>query len=236
MRLYIEKLLSIKNVVPHSCAFCGQYPQRARVCKNCIDVLPWMHTFCERCGQSLPTQLPVGTMCASCQKTPPYFVKARAPFRYAFPIDTALKAMKFRRQLIYAPAFASLLLQSVETEFSQCDALIAVPLHRWRQAMRGFNQATELSFELAKLTNLPMISNVVRVRPTQSQSGLTSAMRKRNLHRAFAVKGRLTVCRPLIIDDVITTGTTCAQLALAILEAGAETVSVLTVARASQSR
>lgn len=177
--------------------------------------------------------LPAGVLCAACQNQAPVYAKARSPFHYAFPIDSALKAMKFRRQLMYAPAFASLLLPVLETEFDECDSLVAVPLHRWRHVTRGFNQAAEICKEMADRAGLPVADNVVRTRPTKSQSGLNSAMRKKNLRDAFSVLGNLPSRYPLVIDDVITTGATCEQLAVALKSAGAERVGVLTVARAS---
>lgn len=141
--------------------------------------------------------------------------------------------MKFHRQLMYAPAFASLLVSLLKSEFSDCDGLVAVPLHRWRHITRGFNQAAELCKELAKRTGLPVLDSVARVRPTKSQSGLSSAMRKKNLRGAFAINGKPVPRYPLVIDDVITTGATCEQLARALRSAGVERVGVLTVARAS---
>ena len=141
--------------------------------------------------------------------------------------------MKFRRHLIYAPAFASLLLPVLMSEFSDCDALVAVPLHRWRYITRGFNQAAELCCELVAHTGLPSFAGAVRVRSTKTQSGLTSALRKKNLRGAFAMQGKLHARFPLIVDDVITTGATCEHLAIALRGAGAEKVGVLTVARSS---
>jgi predicted amidophosphoribosyltransferase len=76
-----------------------------------------------------------------------------------------------------------------------------------------------------------MLRQVYRHRATRSQAGLTAAERNRNVRNAFAVKGNVLYRYPLIIDDVITTGATCAQLANALLNAGAEKVGVLTVAR-----
>jgi ComF family protein len=198
-----------------------------------MDIFPWNIVFCECCGQPVVTKLPPGIFCATCQQRLPAYAKARSPLRYAFPIDTALKAMKFRAQLMYAPAFASLLLPALESEFGECDALVAVPLHRWRHIRRGFNQAAELCKDLAAGTKLPVIDNAVRVRSTQTQSGLTSTMRKANMRGAFLVRGKLGARYPLIVDDVITTGTTCEHLAIALLEAGAEKVGVLTVARSA---
>jgi len=161
------------------------------------------------------------------------FYRARAPFHYAFPVDAALKKMKFRRQLAIAPAFAELLLPVLQAEFSRCDALVPVPLHRWRHVTRGFNQARELCKPLSKMTNIPVLDSAVRVKATGSQSGLSAAERRRNLHGAFVARSGLHSRYPLIIDDVITTGTTCSQLAHALRQAGASRVGVLAVAHSS---
>lgn len=230
------KFSLVDILIRHSCVFCGDAQESLRICRRCEDVLPWNTLFCERCGQPVIGVLPAGILCASCQKRMPVYTKARSPFRYAFPVDTALKAMKFRRQLMYAPAFASLLLPVLRTEFDECDSLVAVPLHRWRHITRGFNQATEICKEIADRVNLPVAENVVRTRPTKTQTGLNSEMRKKNLRGAFSVLGNLKSRYPLIIDDVMTTGTTCEQLAAALKKAGAERVGVLTVARASMNR
>ena len=158
--------------------------------------------------------------------------KARAPLIYDFPVDDVIKAIKFRRQLWYVPALGELLLRNLQSDFAEVDALLPVPLHRWRQVKRGFNQAMELCRPLRKGTGLPILTQAVRIRATTAQTGLKAKERKRNLQNAFAVSGRLNSRHPLIVDDVITTGETCSQLAVELLRAGANSVSVLTVARA----
>jgi len=223
----------MQRLIPQSCVFCGNAQSDERVCQRCIDVLPWNDTFCDYCGQPVTSQLPGGVSCATCQKRLPAYSKARSSFRYAFPVDSALKAMKFHGQLMYAPAFASFLLPLVEYEFDDCDSLVAVPLHRWRHIARGFNQSEELCRSLVRHTGLPSIANAKRIRATRTQSGLTSAMRRKNIRGAFAIQGKLQARYPLIVDDVITTGATCEHLAIALLDAGAEKVGVLTVARSS---
>jgi ComF family protein len=223
----------LKNLFPHSCVFCGDVHARERVCHRCVSVFPWNESICERCGQPVVSKLPAGVPCSACQQHLPAYAKARSVFHYAFPIDTALKAMKFRGRLMYAPVFASLMTPLLKSEFSDCDGLVAVPLHRWRHITRGFNQSAELCKELASFTGLPQLHDARRVRATRTQSGLTSARRKKNLQGAFSIKGKLCGRYPLIIDDVITTGATCEHLALVLLAAGAEKVGVLTVARSS---
>ena len=197
----------------------------------CRPLLPWNTPSCERCGQYLAAPQPAGVPCGDCQRRPPRFAAARAPLRYAFPVDAALKAIKFRRQLWYVPAFAALLRETLEREFPDADALVPVPLHRWRRMRRGFNQARELCLPLRRATGLPVVDAVTRRRATRPQTGLSAAARRKNLAGAFAVSGRPRCRLPVVVDDVITTGETCGQVAEALLEAGVERVFVLAVAR-----
>lgn len=219
-----------------ACAICDLRAENGRICSRCRDILPWNDICCGRCGQPLPSRQPAGIDCDSCQAGQPPFAKARAPLLYEFPVDAIIKAVKFRRQLAYVPALTEILLQALETEFPGVDALLPVPLHRLRRLRRGFNQAMELARPLRRATALPVLVQAKRTRATLAQTGLNAGERKKNLQGAFTVSGRLTCRHPLIVDDVITTGETCSQLARALLNSGATEVSVLAVAHAAISR
>lgn len=219
---------------PGQCAFCGTGVADGFVCTGCRADLPRLHLACPRCAEPLPSALPPGVACSACQRRAPPFHAARAVFHYGFPVDAALKALKFHRRLHYAPAFAALLLPVARAAFPDADALVPVPLHPLRHALRGFNQAYELAKPLGRALDLPVLATARRVRRTRPQSGLPASERRRNLARAFAVTARLDGRHPLIVDDVMTTGETCRQLARALLAAGADDVGVLTVARAAQ--
>lgn len=234
VRAAIDALSSV--LLPRRCVICGAALAAGCICMDCLAELPWAGFSCERCGQATATPLPAGACCGDCQRRPPPFDKALAPLLYTFPVDSALKALKFRRQLAYAPAFGELLLEPQFRHFPDVDALLPVPLHPWRHALRGFNQAAELCRPLRRTTGLPVITTVCRIRFTQPQTGLDAAARRRNVRAAFAVRDPLHCRHPLVIDDVITTGETCSQLARALLRAGARRVSVLAVARASVRR
>ena len=156
-----------------------------------------------------------------------------APLEYSFPIDVAIKALKFKRKLFYAPALSELLCASSSSLPGDIDAILPVPLHWRRKAMRGFNQATELGKPLARRLGLPLLKGVYRQRATPFQSGLDASERLRNLRQAFACSEPIAHMHVLIVDDVITTGATTRQLAIVLLASGAEKVSALAVARAS---
>ena len=116
------------------------------------------------------------------------------------------------------------------------DAVVPVPLHWRRRWQRGFNQAELLALDVARASGAPLVRALRRVKATPAQAGLSRTARRRNMaaafrpHRAVQVEGR----RVLLIDDVLTTGSTVAACARALKQAGAARVVVLTVARADR--
>ena len=225
--------LCLAALVPEQCVFCGDGSEQRSLCRRCSDVLPWNTHACCRCALPLPATS-VTPLCAACALAPPPFASATVPLRYAFPADTAIKALKFSRQLCYAPVFGKLLAGHLPS--SAADALVPVPLHRWRQARRGFNQAGEIARALAKATGLPLLDVVERLRNTPPQSGLPAARRNRNVARAFCCRHALDGQHVVLVDDVVTTGATCVEITRVLQAAGARRVDVLAVARASPGR
>lgn len=223
----------INRLVREMCVFCGLFESHTGICAHCEDVLPRNENFCCHCGQPMDAPSTGASPCGACIAKQPVFDLARAPMRYEFPVDVALKKLKFNRKLQFAPPLARLLEPVVRQSFSACDVLVPVPLYRWRHARRGFNQADELCNTLAKLTNLPVLLTTKRRRATRSQSGLDAAARLKNVRSAFVVDQPVRFRYPLIVDDVITTGATCNELADALKQAGAPRVGVLAVARSS---
>lgn len=221
-----------RALMPIRCAFCGAASDAGPVCDGCRDDLPWIASACGRCGTALAAVAPPGVWCARCQQRPPPFAVAFAPLHYAFPVDAAIKALKFRRRLYLAPALASLALPWLASRAADFDRLLPVPLYRRRHALRGFNQAEEIARHLQAGTGIPISRSARRRRPTLPQSGLDAAARRRNVKGAFEVHGRPDGARILLIDDVMTTGETCRELAATLIDAGVEAVGVLAIARA----
>ena len=223
-------------LMPRRCVFCGVLANDDErfVCNACTRDLPWISHSCHYCALPIPGPLPPGVPCASCQLEPPLLTAAVAPLHYSFPVDAAIKAFKFHRKLNYQPAFSDILLGAAASLPAGIDAVLPVPLYRWRRIRRGFNQAEELAGPIGKAMSLETLSNVARVAPTPYQSGLNAAERRRNLRSAFRVTARINALHVLIIDDVITTGETCRQLARVLLDNGVAKVSALALARASK--
>lgn len=222
-------------VMPLRCVFCGTrtLPTEGSICDGCRDDLPWLENACPRCAEPLPGCQPADVHCPACQSCPSPVSATVAPLLYEFPVDAALKALKFKRRLYYAPAFGDLLCAVLDRLPADIDALLPVPLHWRRQMWRGFNQAAELCRPVREQAGLPLLGGVVRARATRSQSGLAARERSVNLRHAFAVHKQLSARHVLVVDDVITTGETTRHLAQALLRSGVKKVSVLAVARAT---
>ena len=200
-----------------------------------------MPLCCVFCG--IRTRPPENHICAGCDAdlpaidSPPPPVSSPlefevAPLAYEFPVDAAIKALKFRRKLFYAPALAQLLCDACSRLPSDIDAVLPVPLHWRRRWVRGFNQALEIARPVARHLDVPIVTHVVRRRATRSQSGLHARERAGNLRSAFGMRGRLESQHPLIVDDVITTGATIHEIARMLRRAGVPRISALAVARA----
>lgn len=222
-------------IMPLRCVFCGTRSRagKERICVECHADLPWIGNACLLCAEPIPDNVPPGVHCPACQQCPPPFRMTIAPLYYEFPVDAGLKALKFGRRLHYAAAFGELLGARVQLLTHGVDALLPVPLHWRRQAFRGFNQAAELCRPLARRFGLPVVAGVTRRRSTTFQSGLSATERSKNLAGAFVVNKKTKFQHVLIVDDVITTGTTTRQLAIALHNSGIKSVSVLAVARAA---
>jgi len=221
-------------VMPKCCVFCGgpRCHCETAICDGCAGDLPWIREQCPGCARPLASRPAAGVRCAECQVRPLPFEAAVAPLAFEFPVDAAIRQFKFRRKLHYAEPFGELLCRAAARLPADIDALLPVPLHWLRHGVRGFNQAAELCRPLQRATGLPVIRNAKRLRRTPYQSGLGARERRRNLAGAFAVGGAITARHVVLVDDVMTTGETCAQLARELHARGVPMVSVLALARA----
>jgi ComF family protein len=114
------------------------------------------------------------------------------------------------------------------------DIIVPVPLHPTRQRERGFNQASLLAESLSAQISTPSQPVLERIRYTTTQTALDRAERMENLHNAFRLRKNADVrgLRVLLIDDVLTTGSTLSECARVLKRAGATSVHAATAARA----
>lgn len=144
-------------------------------------------------------------------------------------MDWLVAGLKFRAATECARVLAELLrirvLEALGDGLALPDVLLPVPLHRWRQVRRGFNQAEEIGRWLAADLGLPLTSALAaRTRHTPSQAGLPRSQRLQNLSGAFSVTAPVAGLRIALLDDVLTTLATVRELATCLKRAGAAEV------------
>ncbi|WP_114324980.1 ComF family protein [Candidatus Colwellia aromaticivorans] len=153
---------------------------------------------------------------------------------YLAPFNHWLSQLKYQGRFELASLFASLLAKEwLETQLkSSVDLILSVPLHisKWQQ--RGYNQAHLIAKPFSQLLQLPYQSSaLVRIKKNSSQVGQTGAQRRNNLANAFALRQPLTkgVKHVMLIDDVLTTGSTASEISKLLKYKGVEKVTVVTV-------
>ena len=208
------------------CLLCGALSQSGVWCAVCDSTLPRLEAaHCPVCA--LPTW--DGAICGQCLRNPPYFKRTVAAYAYAFPLDKLVLALKYGEKFHLADKLGDRLAKCVAV---RPDCLVAMPLHPARLRERGFNQSLQLARCIGQQLDLPVLPFVCqRVRNTPSQSGLPWKERGKNMRNAFICSADVAGKHVAIVDDVMTTGATLNELALALLNAGATEVSAWVVAR-----
>ena len=162
---------------------------------------------------------------------------AASPFLYVGPCRELILALKYRARLSLVPFLAGRMAEAAAIRRAgaePADWVVPVPLHAARLRERGFNQAERLARGISGRLRLPCRDDLlVRCRPTRPQADLTKAERIRNVRGAFDLSPDpdLRGKRILLVDDVMTTGSTVSACAALLKSAGAEKVFALTAAR-----
>ena len=207
------------------CLLCGEESGPELLCAACAAELPALAEHCPQCA--LPS--PAGAVCGSCLDRPPHYDRTLALWRYEFPCDRLVQALKYRARLALSGFFARSL---ASRPLPEVDLVVPMPLHPKRLAERGFNQALEIARDLARRLGRPIEPRgVLRVKDTLPQTKLPYEERAKNVRGAFLCKLDLSGASVAVVDDVMTTGATLNELARALKRAGATRVENFVIAR-----
>ncbi|MCA9877518.1 MAG: ComF family protein [Thermomicrobiales bacterium] len=212
-------------VYPRRCAGCGK--RGTWLCPQCeAGDACFSGALCAPCG------VPVARGACQCHELPASIERVRSVGAYDGWLRGAVVQMKYHGEWARAGHLAPLLAQAA-ADMLPVDVLVPVPLHPARQKQRGFNQTEKLAAALAGETGLPVKRVLERTRRTAPQVGLDAAGRAANVRGAFGMVAGASVAGQtvLLVDDVITTGSTLGACAEVLVVAGATTVCVVTVAR-----
>jgi ComF family protein len=170
-------------------------------------------------------------ICGHCLTQAPHFDGTSALSDYEAPVAGMIGALKFSARLDVAEVFARLL-AAREPQGERADMVVAVPLSHERERERGFNQSREIGRRYAWRIGLPFVENILlRVRHSAPQQALAREARRRNVKGTFAVVGEVRGRSVVVVDDVMTTGSTLDEIAVVLTHAGAARVFNRVVAR-----
>jgi len=213
----------------NKCLICqNKTTEIKHICDGCFDLILHPKFDCSKCAVELQSNHEI---CGHCQICMPDFDRVLYAGIYQSPLDSWVKAFKFSNKIILSQLFAALLKRQLTARFADYD-LVPVPLHISRLRQRGYNQAYELSKEIAKITGIKLNPCLKRTKNTQMQAQLKLKERAANIAKAFEAV-ETPAKNILLIDDVMTSGNTLNECAKTLKKAGAETVCVLVIARKS---
>ena len=215
-------------------------------CPGCGEIVGTLHSFCAPCWSKLdflaesgctvcgiPLEVADGRTCAGCMARAPRIARTRAAVAYGEIARALAIRLKYGRKVALAKAMARYMTPLLG-ELPHGSLLVPVPLHRGRLAGRGFNQSLLIAREMARVRGIAVGSRLLRrTRPTPPLKGMSFAQRRRTVAGAFAtrsgvdLRGRTIV----LIDDVLTTGSTANACARALRRAGAARVELICWAR-----
>lgn len=220
-------------------------------CLNCDTIVPTHGTLCMGCWQKiqfisdpvcaacgLPFDYDIGShaLCGQCLHVRPSYTHARAVFRYDEHSHKLITRFKYSDQTGFAKTYGVWLAKAGTDLLKQTDIIIPVPMHYFRFVRRHFNQSALLAQELARKTGIDYIPDALwRHKYTIPQLGLSKKGRKDNVKGAFSINRRYAETiknkNILLVDDVMTTGSTIEQCAKTLLKSDAMRVNILTLAR-----
>lgn len=230
-------------VYPPSCGCCGVRLRDGRgLCDECGAGLPRLaDPFCQRCGEPFEGEIDGVFDCPNCGKLRFAFEFARPALKWDEETRQLIHRLKYDREIHLAEELGRLAAEALrDPRFADALTgawpLVPVPLHRSRLLHRHFNQSAEIARVVGRVSGLPVVPALRRIRRTDTQTRLSRGERLRNLAGAFAVSrtGGKWLTRAggvILVDDVLTTGSTVESCAAALKAAGFKRIQVLTVMR-----
>jgi ComF family protein len=229
-------------LLPRGCVACGGWIPDARtsslVCDRCRSRLPrapWPR--CARCHHPLGTGRRAEDTCRECRTWPEVLRGARYAYVLDAPADDLVHALKYEGWRELAEEMGRDMARvPLPADARKASLVIPVPTTATRLRRRGYNQAELLARSMAGGLDLPLATVLERTRGGPTQVALHPSQRRANVKGAFAVRRGMTSClrgaHVLLVDDVLTTGSTAGAAATELARAGASGVTLVTFARA----
>ena len=220
-------------VFPPRCPVCDEVIHVGKdTCEDCRKKVVCIgEPSCKKCGKPLENQR--REYCTDCMKKKHYFSQGKAVFVYQGEIRQSMYRFKYSNKREYAGFYAkeAVRIYGDWIRTKQIEAIVPVPMYRWKEKGRGYNQAAVFALALGEKMNLPGEKRMVkRIRNTTPQKELNDVERKINLKKAFQLVPNIVKYRKiLIVDDIYTTGSTIDAVAEVLLQAGVDEIYFLCI-------
>jgi competence protein ComFC len=239
--LFLNTLKSLQNIIyPKICLVCKH--KLAPKTQNLVCVECWgkirknLPPFCHRCGRQLKAPFIAKNICVSCLKKDLHFDRAFSPCIYEGSLKELIHDFKYKNKQYLGATLSRLMIDFINeyhVPMDVIDLIVPVPLHKTKLREREFNQAQVLSAHIAEAFNKDVLTDtLLRHRHTRAQAELVADERSINVKDSFSIKEKdpLKDKHILLVDDVLTTGSTASEAAMTLKDAGARIVFVLTLA------
>jgi competence protein ComFC len=230
---------AVSLLYPPVCTICGRSVRAGEyLCDQCeVKAVRIVAPFCQTCSEPFEGSITDVFTCANCAHRTIYFDAAVAAYRGRGIVRQIIHEFKYGRQIHLRHLVARWLHAALDDERlcgRRFDVIVPVPLHPTRQRERGFNQASVIAELLGAQTSIPVKRLLERTRYTTTQTALDRSERMENLHNAFRLRKNTNVrgLRVLLVDDVLTTGSTLNECARILKRAGALSIHATMAARA----
>ena len=231
-----EALLSL--LYPPHCAICEMTLEPgSHLCGSCRDATRKIRApFCATCSQPFDGAIDGAFSCANCGQRRFHFECAVTCYKSRGVVRELIHRFKYQHEFYLRHPLADWLAETLEDPriaSRPFDFFVPVPLHAARQREREFNQAHVLAELLSQRSGKPVLACLRRIRYTTTQTRFDRAERMENLLNAFQMRKTTNVQgrHLVLVDDVLTTGSTVDECARILKNAGAASVRVVTVAR-----
>lgn len=220
-------------IAPASCIQCNTPLTSHRVhpcCDICYPSLPFQANACAQCAEPYAGFTDV---CGRCLTAPPSYNACFCPFEYAKPISDMIIRFKYHETPELAGSLAKLLVHEIkQIDLPQPELLLPVPMHIKRLRQRGYNQSSLLAAQIGKMLDIPVsYSSLCKAKVTDPQAQQTLKQRKNNVLGSFTLQKKISAKSIAIVDDVVTTGSTAAEIAKILKKNGVDYVQVWGIAR-----
>lgn len=235
---FLQKILDF--VIPNRCLSCADYiDSEHNLCSKCWGKINFISKpYCVKCGSPIEINLNIDVTCLECINLPPKFTLSRSLCKFDDNVKKIIHNFKYYDKTSISKFFAKLIFNLYAHDFQNADLIIPVPMHKIKRILRRYNQSQILAFEIGKIFNKHVLNNVlIKIKNTKSQSLLSKKERKSNLKNSIIIKNPELIKGKsiILVDDVITTGTTIDYCCKLLKMAGVKKIYVCSIAKTSKN-